>query len=164
MEFDPQAFQGTAQYYAAGRPPYSEQLAATMRRELSLDGTGQLLDVGCGPGVVVLELAGLFSDVVAVDPVADMLDEGRHRCEQAGISHVRWVRAIGRGSRRVGSGPVPGHHVRPVVPPGSPGGGRRRLLRPPRAGRLDGPDLARARRAAAAGGSGASEHPLRRDP
>lgn len=105
MEFDPQAFQGTAQYYAAGRPPYSEQLAATMRRELSLDGTGQLLDVGCGPGVVVLELAGLFSDVVAVDPVADMLDEGRHRCEQAGISHVRWVRATAEGLGELGLDP-----------------------------------------------------------
>ena len=46
--FDPQAFEGTAEYYAVGRPPYSAQLADTMARELSLDGTGQLLDVGCG--------------------------------------------------------------------------------------------------------------------
>jgi hypothetical protein len=36
--FDPQAFEGTAEYYAAGRPPYSAQLADTMIRELSLDG------------------------------------------------------------------------------------------------------------------------------
>jgi hypothetical protein len=37
--FDRQAFEGTAEYYAAGRPPYSAQLADTMARELSLDGT-----------------------------------------------------------------------------------------------------------------------------
>jgi hypothetical protein len=46
--FDPQAFEGTAEYYVVGRPPYSAQLADTVARELSLDGTGQLLDVGCG--------------------------------------------------------------------------------------------------------------------
>ena len=40
--FDPQAFEGTAEYYAVGRPPYSAQLADTVARELSLDGTGQL--------------------------------------------------------------------------------------------------------------------------
>src|SRR6516162_3827845 len=55
--FDPQAFGGTAEYYAIGRPPYSAQLADTMTRELSLDGTGQLLDVGCGPGVLNHRLA-----------------------------------------------------------------------------------------------------------
>src|ERR1700685_1264906 len=55
--FDSQAFEGTAEYYAVGRPPYSAQLADTMARELSLDGAGQLLDVGCGPGVLELPLA-----------------------------------------------------------------------------------------------------------
>jgi len=47
--FDPQAFEGAAGYYAVGRPPYSAQLAETMVRELSLDESGRLLDVGCGP-------------------------------------------------------------------------------------------------------------------
>jgi hypothetical protein len=27
--FDPEAFEGTAEYYAVGRPPYSAQLADT---------------------------------------------------------------------------------------------------------------------------------------
>jgi AraC-like DNA-binding protein len=60
MEFDPQAFQGTAEYYSIGRPPYSAQLARTVSQELSLDGSGLLLDVGCGPGVLELVLAVLF--------------------------------------------------------------------------------------------------------
>ena len=91
MEFDPQAFQGTAEYYSIGRPPYSEQLADTMSHELSLDCTGQLLDVGCGPGVLVLELAELFHQTVALDPEAGMLREGQRRCQQAGVDNVRWV-------------------------------------------------------------------------
>jgi len=70
--FDPQAFEGTAEYYAIGRPPYSAQLADTMASELSLDGTGQMLDVGCGPGVLVLPLARLFHQVSALDPEPDM--------------------------------------------------------------------------------------------
>lgn len=93
MQFDPQAFHGTAAYYSIGRPPYSEQLADTMVLDLSLDGTGQLLDVGCGPGVLVLDLARLFERVVALDPEAGMVEEGRRRCREAGITNARWVQA-----------------------------------------------------------------------
>jgi SAM-dependent methyltransferase len=65
-----------------------------MARELSLDGTGQLLDVGCGPGVLVLALARLFDQVTALDPDPGMLEAGRRRCQQAGIANVRWVQAV----------------------------------------------------------------------
>jgi ubiquinone/menaquinone biosynthesis C-methylase UbiE len=92
--FDPQAFEGTAEYYAVGRPPYSAQLADTVARELSLDGTGQLLDVGCGPGVLVLALAQLFDQVTALDPEPGMLQAGRRRCQQAGVDNVRWVQGV----------------------------------------------------------------------
>jgi SAM-dependent methyltransferase len=91
VQFDPDAFRGTAEFYAVGRPPYSAQLAATLARELALDGTGALLDVGCGPGVLELELAGLFDEVVAVDPEPEMLAEGRRRCAAAGVAAVTWV-------------------------------------------------------------------------
>jgi len=94
MEFDPLAFQGTAEYYSIGRPPYSEQLADTLTHELSLDGTGQLLDVGCGPGVLVLELAGLFHQTVALDPEAGMLHESERRCQDAGVENVRWILGV----------------------------------------------------------------------
>ncbi|MGH9081104.1 MAG: class I SAM-dependent methyltransferase [Acidimicrobiales bacterium] len=92
--FDPQAFEGTAEYYAVGRPPYSAVLADTMARELSLDGTGRLLDVGCGPGVLVLALAQLFDQVTALDPEPGMLQAGRRRCQQAGVANVRWVQGV----------------------------------------------------------------------
>ena len=94
MEFDPLAFQGTAEYYAIGRPPYAERLADTLTRELGLDGTGQLLDVGCGPGVLVLRLAGLFERVVGLDSEVGMLREGERRCRDADIENVRWVLGV----------------------------------------------------------------------
>jgi ubiquinone/menaquinone biosynthesis C-methylase UbiE len=92
--FDPRAFEGTAEYYAVGRPPYSAQLADTIARELPLDGTGQLLDVGCGPGALELPLAPLFDHVTALDPEPGMLQAGQRRCQQARVANVRWVQGV----------------------------------------------------------------------
>ncbi len=105
MEFDSQAFRGTAEYYAKGRPPYSGQLASTLRRELSLDGTGVLLDAGCGPGVLELDLAVLFLQVIALDPEAGMLREGERRCLLAGVENVRWVQGVAEDIPTLGIGP-----------------------------------------------------------
>ena len=102
---DPQAFEGTAEYYAAGRPPYSAQLADAMVRELALDGTGQLLDVGCGPGVLELPLARLFDQVTALDPEPGMLLAGERRCQQAGVVNVRWVRGVAEDIASLSPGP-----------------------------------------------------------
>ena len=65
-----------------------------MARELSLNGTGQLLDVGCGPGVLVLPLARLFDQVTALDPEPGMLKEGKRRCQEARVANVRWVQGV----------------------------------------------------------------------
>ena len=62
-----------AAHYLRGRPPYSPQLADVMRSELGLDGTGVLVDVGCGPGVLAVQLAPLFDTVVGIDPEPAML-------------------------------------------------------------------------------------------
>jgi len=105
FRFDPLAFGGTAEYYAVGRPPYSARLAETMAQELSLGCTGQLLDVGCGPGTLVLPLARLFDQVVALDPEPGMLQVGRRRCRQAGIANVRWVRGVAEEIATLDVGP-----------------------------------------------------------
>src|SRR5579871_5194929 len=76
-----------------------------MARELSLDGTGRLLDVGCGPGVLELDLAPLFESVVALDPEAGMLQTGQRRCEEAGIGNVRWQEAKAEDIPALGIGP-----------------------------------------------------------
>ena len=103
--FDPQAFEGTAEYYAVGRAPYSAQLADTMARELSLDGTGRLLDVGCGPGVLELPLARLFGQVTALDPEPGMLRAGRRRCQRAGVANVRWLQGAAEDLAALNLGP-----------------------------------------------------------
>ncbi|HEY9377377.1 MAG TPA: class I SAM-dependent methyltransferase, partial [Jiangellaceae bacterium] len=66
-----------AAHYLRGRSPYSAQLAEVMRAELGLDGTGTLIDVGCGPGVLAVQLAPLFETVIGLDPEPAMLAEAR---------------------------------------------------------------------------------------
>ena len=84
-------FREASPYYIVGRPPYSRQLLPVLRRELGLDGSGLLLDVGCGPGALTLELAPAFDECVGVDPDPGMLAEGRRRGEEAALSGLRWV-------------------------------------------------------------------------
>ncbi|HMG28454.1 MAG TPA: class I SAM-dependent methyltransferase [Acidimicrobiia bacterium] len=94
MPYDPTLYQGSAPYYARGRPPYSRQLVATLSAEVGLDGTGRLLDVGCGPGILTVELAPSFEAAIGLDPDADMLAEGARRAREAGVDNIRWVEAV----------------------------------------------------------------------
>jgi SAM-dependent methyltransferase len=94
MSYDPTIYRGSAPYYARGRPPYSPTLVTTLAAELGLDGSGRLLDVGCGPGVLTIELAGRFAEAIGLDPDAEMLAEGARRAVQAGINNIRWVQAL----------------------------------------------------------------------
>ena len=94
-QWDETLYLGSAPYYVRGRPPYAPGLAETLRRVLSLDGKGRLLDVGCGPGVVTLPLAPCFTETVGLDPDPGMLAEGARRAADAGIENIIWVRARG---------------------------------------------------------------------
>ena len=73
--WDETLFSGSAAYYPHGRFPYPPELATALADELSLDGRGRLLDVGCGPGSLTLLLVPLFERVVAVDADEEMLAE-----------------------------------------------------------------------------------------
>jgi SAM-dependent methyltransferase len=94
VNYDPTTYRGAATYYRRGRAPYSEQLAATLTRELGLDGRGRLLDVGCGPGVVAIELAGEFRYVIGLDPDPDMLLEAADQAARRKVSNIGWIRAL----------------------------------------------------------------------
>ena len=77
MPYDPTIYLGSAAHYRRGRPAYAPGLEAVLARETGLDGSGRLLDADCGPGVLTIRLAGLFTEAVGLDPDADMLAEGR---------------------------------------------------------------------------------------
>jgi SAM-dependent methyltransferase len=92
--YDPTLFEGAAAHYRYGRPPYSPELEAVLTEELGLDGSGWLLDGGCGPGILTVRLAHLFEEVVGLDPDAAMLTEGRRVADERGITNIRWVQAV----------------------------------------------------------------------
>ncbi|MER7272523.1 class I SAM-dependent methyltransferase, partial [Micromonospora carbonacea] len=91
--WDESLFEGAAAHYERGRLPYAEGFVAALADELGLDGSGRLLDVGCGPGTVTVPLAGWFAEAVGVDPDAGMLARARLRAARDGVGNVRWVRA-----------------------------------------------------------------------
>ncbi|MGK3207280.1 class I SAM-dependent methyltransferase [Amycolatopsis sp. MEPSY49] len=85
-EWDPSLYSGSAGYYTRGRAAYPPELAEAFVAELGLDGSGRLLDVGCGPGSLTLLLAGSFEEAVGLDADEDMLAEARRLSEGC-----RWV-------------------------------------------------------------------------
>jgi SAM-dependent methyltransferase len=105
MPYDPTIYLGAAAHYRSGRPPYSPQLESLLGDEVRLDGTGRLLDVGCGPGILAVRLAPFFADVVGLDPDPDMLAEARAAADMAGLSNVGWVQAVAEDLPEAAPGP-----------------------------------------------------------
>ena len=90
---DPVLYLGCAAHYLRGRPPYSERLGGVLARELGLDGTGTLIDVGCGPGVLAVALASLFDRVIGIDPDPDMVNEARRHSLDCAAPDIEWMQA-----------------------------------------------------------------------
>jgi SAM-dependent methyltransferase len=94
VRYDPAIYDGAAVHYRYGRPAYSPGLEGLLAEELGLDGSGRLLDVGCGPGILTVRLARLFEEAVGLDPDPEMIAEGRRAAEERGIASITWVRAL----------------------------------------------------------------------
>lgn len=90
-DWDPSLYSGSAAYYARGRVAYPDALAEAFTAELGLDGSGRLLDVGCGPGSLTLLLAGGFEEAVGLDADPDMLTEAARLASEAGVRTCRWL-------------------------------------------------------------------------
>ena len=92
-EWDKTLFGGSARYYRAGRFPYPAEVATALQDELGLDGSGRLLDVGCGTGEIALLLAPLYDEVVGLDADEDMIVEAREEARRRGRTNTIWVNA-----------------------------------------------------------------------
>ncbi len=90
FRWDETLYLGSARYYADGRVAYPGGLADALAAELGLDGTGRLLDCGCGPGSLTLLLAPLFAEAVGIDADADMIEQARLAGKRAGAANVSW--------------------------------------------------------------------------
>ncbi len=104
-DYDPTLYEGSAQHYWA-RPPYAVSLPDFLAQKLGLDGSGRLVDAGCGPGILALLLADRFDDVVGIDPDAGMLSTADRNARNLGITNVRWFEARAEEIGSLNLGPV----------------------------------------------------------
>jgi Methyltransferase domain len=83
-------YAGAASHYARGRVAYPQALADLLAAELGLDGSGRLLDVGCGPGSLTLLLAPLVAEAIGIDADPDMIAEAEDLAVRAGVRNAGW--------------------------------------------------------------------------
>lgn len=89
-DFGDDVFAGAAEYYAKYRPKYPEMLFHDIVHFYQPDGSGTLLDLGCGTGELARPLAKSFAKVVALDPDSDMLKIGQRIAKAAKIANISW--------------------------------------------------------------------------
>src|ERR1700677_2259316 len=105
VRYDPAIYDGAAVHYRHGRPAYSAGLETLLAEELGLDGSGRLLDVGCGPGILTVRLAHLFEGAVGLDPDPAMIAEGRRAARERDIANITWIQARAEDLPAVAPGP-----------------------------------------------------------
>jgi SAM-dependent methyltransferase len=105
VPYDSTIYLGSAAHYRYGRPAYSPELEALLTQQAGLDGSGRLLDVGCGPGVLTVRLAHLFEQAVGLDPDPGMLAEARRAAEERHVTNIRWVQGLAEDLPAVAPGP-----------------------------------------------------------
>lgn len=90
---DPSPFAGTARYYDRFRVPYAQAAFDFIVEACDLCERARVLDLGCGPGTIAIPLSGSVAEVVAVDPDADMIAEGRNLAVARGGQNIQWLQA-----------------------------------------------------------------------
>ncbi|MGW5686930.1 class I SAM-dependent methyltransferase [Nonomuraea sp. NPDC003754] len=85
-------FAGTGAFYARFRPGYPKVFFDDVIRRFGLDGSGRLLDLGCGTGQLTIPLAGHVTEAVGMDPEPDMLTEAARHAAADKVGNVTWVR------------------------------------------------------------------------
>jgi SAM-dependent methyltransferase len=89
-DWDPTLYAGSARFYSRGRVAYPPGLIEEMVARLALDGSGRLLDIGCGPGSIGLMLASHYAEVVGIDADADMIAEATRLAEVSVVHNATW--------------------------------------------------------------------------
>ena len=84
-------FTGTAWHYAQYRPGYPKPFFDSIVAQFRLDGTGRLLDLGCGTGQLTLPLAEHVAEAVGMDPEPEMLTEAARQAQAACVTNVTWA-------------------------------------------------------------------------
>ena len=85
IPFEPARFRSAAAHYLQGRPTYAPALITTLAALCGLDGSGQLLDLGCGPGQLAMAFRPYVAGALGMDPEPEMLAVAEARAKAAGL-------------------------------------------------------------------------------
>jgi ubiquinone/menaquinone biosynthesis C-methylase UbiE len=89
----PSPFEAAAPYYDRFRAPYPPDAYDHVVAAFGLGPRSRVLDLGCGPGTLAIPLSRRVAEVVAVDPDAGMLAEGKRLAAERGAGAIRWIHA-----------------------------------------------------------------------
>lgn len=83
-------FKDSSSYYKY-RPEYSEEVIKLIISKIHVDGTSNLLDIGCGPGSLSIPLSKYFKKVFAVDIDSGMIKEGQSKANILSANNINWI-------------------------------------------------------------------------
>jgi ubiquinone/menaquinone biosynthesis C-methylase UbiE len=83
-------FKGAALYYSLYRPLYSASLIRFLITRFNLDGSGQILDLGCGDGRLALRFSDWFEKIVGVDMEPEMIQVAQNLSREYRVENAEW--------------------------------------------------------------------------
>ena len=84
-------YKSAADYYSEYRVPYPDSVIQVLAQHFALDGTGQLLDVGCGTGQLAIPLSSHVESATAIDISPEMIDAAQRSADAKGVSNVSFL-------------------------------------------------------------------------
>jgi len=95
MEYknDDTLFKGAAWYYANFRRGYPKSFYDHITKIFKLNKSSRALDLGTGTGQIAIPLSKIVKEVVAVDPDAEMLNEGKVIAQSKKILNIIWTKS-----------------------------------------------------------------------
>ncbi|UOE93323.1 class I SAM-dependent methyltransferase [Alkalihalobacillus sp. LMS39] len=83
-------FEGTAMYYSQYRPMYPASLIRYLIGKFSLDGSGHMLDLGCGTGQFAFRFTDWFERIVGIDTEPEMIQEATRISKEIRVENVEF--------------------------------------------------------------------------
>ncbi|GGA67862.1 methyltransferase [Ornithinibacillus halotolerans] len=90
VNYGRELFKGTATYYARYRPMYPSSLIRFLVYKFSLDGSGRMLDLGCGTGQLTCRFSDWFDEIVGIDMEPEMIEEAKRISTETRVENIDW--------------------------------------------------------------------------
>jgi SAM-dependent methyltransferase len=84
-------FDSAVDHYARYRTSYPTREVDRLADLLGLEHSNTAIDIGCGTGQLAIPLARHAKEVIAIDPIPDMLAVGRRNAVAAGLTNITWL-------------------------------------------------------------------------